>query len=206
MKVAIIGTGNMASGLATALVTAGHELFIGARDPSKAEALALSLGHAAGSDIAVAATSADLVILALPFGAVATALAGVELTDKIVVDISNPISADYKDLTIGHTTSAAEEIQKLIPQARVVKAFNTIFAQLLAPAARSAQVLQVFVASDDAEAKASVMAVAQTMGFEAMDSGPLSNSRFIEPIGEMNIHFGYFLGHGPAVAPAWVRI
>ena len=74
MKVAIIGTGNMASGLAAALVAAGHELFIGARDPGKAEVLAASLGHAAGSDIAVAATSADLVILALPFGAVATAV------------------------------------------------------------------------------------------------------------------------------------
>jgi NADPH-dependent F420 reductase len=208
MKVAIIGTGNMGAGLASTLAVAGHEISIGARDLTKAAALAERIGHGAvGGGIAAAAKLADVVILALPFGAVAEAikLAG-DLAGKLLVDISNPISADYKELTIGHTTSAAEEIQKLAPQARVVKAFNTIFAQLLTPESRTGKSLQVFVAGDDTTAKATVSGLAQSIGFEAVEAGPLSNSRFIEPIGEMNIHFGYFLGKGPSVAPAWVQV
>ncbi|NSL54607.1 NADPH-dependent F420 reductase [Uliginosibacterium aquaticum] len=208
MKIAIIGTGNMGAGLASALAAAGHEISVGARDLTKAAALAEKIGHGTvGGGIAAVAKLADVVILALPFGAAAEAikLAG-DLAGKLLIDISNPISADYKELTIGHTTSAAEEIQKLAPQARVVKAFNTIFAQLMAPESRSGKTLQVFVAGDDATAKATVSGLAQSIGFEAVEAGPLSNSRFIEPIGEMNIHFGYFLGKGPSVAPAWVQI
>lgn len=208
MKTAIIGTGNMGAGLAAALAAAGHVITIGARDLVKAAALAEKIGHGTvGGGIAAAAKLADVVILALPFGAAAEAikLAG-DLSGKVLVDISNPISPDYKELVIGHTTSAAEEIQKLAPQAHVVKAFNTIFAQLLPLDARQGKTLQVFVAGDDATAKESVSKLAKSVGFDAMDSGPLSNSRYLEPIGEMNIHFGYFLGHGPAVAPAWVRV
>lgn len=208
MKTAIIGTGNMGAGLAAALAAAGHVITIGARDLVKAAALAEKIGHGTvGGGIAAAAKLADVVILALPFGAAAEAikLAG-DLSGKVLVDISNPISPDYKELVIGHTTSAAEEIQKLAPQAHVVKAFNTIFAQLLPLDARQGKTLQVFVAGDDATAKESVSKLAKSAGFDAMDSGPLSNSRYLEPIGEMNIHFGYFLGHGPAVAPAWVRV
>lgn len=208
MKVAIIGTGNMGAGLAATLAAAGHEVSIGARDLAKAAALANKVGHGAmGGGIAAAAKLADLVILALPFGAIADAIkqAG-DLAGKVLVDISNPISADYKELVIGHTTSAGEEIQKLAPQAKVVKAFNTIFAQLLAPESRPNKTLQVFVAGDDAAAKASVSELAKSVSFEAVDAGPLSNSRYLEPIGEMNIHFGYFLGKGPVVAPAWVQV
>ncbi len=207
MKVAIIGTGNMGAGLSATLAGAGHEICIGARDLVKAAALAEEIGHGAiGGGIAAAAKLADVVILALPFGAAVEAIKQAEdLTGKVLVDISNPISPDYKELVIGHTTSAAEEIQKLAPQAYVVKAFNTIFAQLLAPEARQGKILQVFVASDDTAAKTSVSELAQSAGFEAVDAGPLSNSRFIEPIGEMNIHFGYFLGKGPTAAPAWVQ-
>lgn len=208
MKIAIIGTGNMGAGLAAALATAGHELSLGARDPAKAAALAERIGHGAiGGGIEAAAKLADLLILALPFAAAAEAikLAG-DITGKVLIDISNPISADYKALTIGHTTSAAEEIQKLAPQARVVKAFNTIFAPLLAAEARAGKTLQVFVAGDDVAANVAVAAIAESIGFEAVEAGPLSNSRFIEPIGEMNIHFGFFLGKGPVVAPAWVQV
>ena len=208
MKVAIIGTGNMGAGLAATLAAAGHEVSIGARDLVKAAALADTIGHGAvGGGIAAAAKLADVVILALPFGAAADAIqhAG-GLAGKVLVDISNPISPDYKELVIGHTTSAAEEIQKLAPQAKVVKAFNTIFAQLLAPESRAGKTLQTFVAGDAADAKASVSALAKSAGFEAVDAGPLSNSRYLEPIGEMNIHFGYFLGKGPVVAPAWVQV
>ncbi len=208
MKVAIIGTGNMGAGLASALATAGHEISIGARDLVKAAALADTIGHGAvGGGILAAAKLADVVVLALPYGAAADAIKLAEgLAGKVVVDISNPISADYKELVIGHTTSAAEEIQKLAPQSKVVKAFNTIFAQLLALESRPGKTLQVFVAGDDAAAKASVSELAKSAGFEPVEASALSNSRYLEPIGEMNIHFGYFLGKGPVVAPAWVQV
>jgi NADPH-dependent F420 reductase len=208
MKIAIIGTGNMGTGLAIALANAGHEMSIGARDVVKAAALAEQVGKGAvGGGVAASVVLADVVIFALPFGAAADTIKSAgDLTGKVLVDISNPISPDYKELTIGHTTSAAEEIQKLAPNARVVKAFNTIFAQLLSSESRQDKKLQVFVASDDDAAKTSVSELATSIGFEAVDSGALSNSRFLEPIGEMNIHFGFFLGQGPTVAPAWIKV
>lgn len=208
MKVAIIGTGNMAAGLACVWAAAGHEISIGARDLAKAAALADKVGHGAvGGGIFAAAKLADAVVLAVPYGAAADAIhqAG-DLAGKVLVDITNPISPDYKELVIGHTTSAAQEIQKLAPQAQVVKAFNTIFAQLLAPESRLGKTLQVFVAGDEAEAKATVSELAKSAGFDPIDAGLLSNSRYLEPIGEMNIHFGFFLGKGPVVAPAWVQV
>ncbi|QEY14041.1 NADPH-dependent F420 reductase [Cellvibrio sp. KY-YJ-3] len=208
MKVAIIGTGNMATGLAQSLSEAKIELVIGSRDPAKAAALAAKTGASVeGGGIAAAVKLAEVIIIALPFGAVAEVLqqAG-DLSNKILVDISNPISADYKSLVIGHTTSAAEEIQALAPNANVVKAFNTIFAPLLPQSARLNKTVQVFIASDDENAKTKVTQLTTAIGFKAVDAGPLRNSRFIEPIGEMNIHFGFFLGKGTAIAPAWVTL
>ncbi|MFL9876341.1 NADPH-dependent F420 reductase [Paraburkholderia megapolitana] len=208
MKVAIIGSGNMGAGLARALTAANIPLVIGHHDPAKAAALAGDLGsQVQGGGIAAAVKLADVVILALPYQAIAEVLgvAG-DLSGKILVDISNPISADFKSLVVGHTTSAAEQIQSIAPQARVVKAFNTIFAGLLAADARKGKTLQVFVASDDDTAKREVSQLANAIGFEPVDAGPLSNSRFIEPIGEMNIHFGFFLGWGPVTAPVWIKV
>ena len=208
MNVAILGTGNMGAGLASLLAAANYEVAIGARDPAKAAALAGKIGHkAVGGGMAAAVKLADVVILALPYGAVGDALkAAGDLNGKVLVDLTNPITADFKGLEIGHTTSAAEEIQEIVPNAVVVKSFNTIFAQLLPREARNGKSLQVFVAGDDAAAKKQVSSLAQTLGFEPVDAGPLANSRFIEPIGEMNIHFGFFLGKGPVVAPAWVQV
>jgi len=208
MKVAIIGTGNMASGLAKVLSGVQHEVAIGSRDPGKAAALAEKIGrHVQGGGMAAAVKLADIVILAIPFACAADALQEVgDLAGKVLVDISNPISPDFKSLIIGHTTSAAEEIQALAPKAKVVKAFNTIFAQLLPIEGRQGKSLQVFVAGDNDAAKAQVFSLAKSIGFDAVDAGPLSNSRFIEPIGEMNIHFGYFLGKGTTVAPNWIQV
>ncbi|OCJ04500.1 NADPH-dependent F420 reductase [Rhizobium sp. AC27/96] len=208
MKIAVIGTGNMGAGLARLLAGTGSDVVIGHRDPAKAAAFAAELGaNVEAGGIAAAVKLADIVILALPYGAVADALreAG-NLKGKILVDISNPITADFRGLVVGHSTSAAEEIQALAPDAIVVKAFNTIFATLLPVEARKGKVLQVFVAGDDEKAKAAVSSLVQSIGFESVDAGPLTNARFIEPIGEMNIHFGFFLGKGPSVAPAWVQI
>jgi predicted dinucleotide-binding enzyme len=148
-----------------------------------------------------------VVILAVPYTSVAEIVkAAGDVSGKVLIDISNPITADYKALAIGHTTSAAEETQKLAPKAKVVKGFNTIFASLLPKQARTGKMLQTFLAGDDADAKKKVEEVAKALGLEAVDAGGLSNSRFLEPIGEMNIHFGFFLGWGTSIAPAWIKL
>ncbi|MFS2221707.1 NADPH-dependent F420 reductase [Pantoea sp. B65] len=207
MKIAVIGTGNMGAGLAALFAAKGYPVVIGHREPAKAAALAEKLGAGIqGGGIAAAFGLADVVFLALPYTAAAEvfALAG-DISSKVVVDISNPISADFSELVIGHTTSAAEEIQALVPQARVVKAFNTIFAQLLPEEARHNGQLQVLIAADDNAAKQQVSALARAVNFDVLDAGPLKNSRYLEPVGEMNIQLGYFLGQGPVVAPAWIK-
>jgi NADPH-dependent F420 reductase len=208
MKIAVIGTGNMGAGLARLLAGTGSDLVIGHRDPAKAAAFAAELGAGVeAGGVAAAVKLADIVILALPYGAIAETLkeAG-NLKGKVLIDISNPITADFRSLVVGHSSSAAEEIQALAPEATVVKAFNTIFSQLLPAEGRKGKVLQVFVAADDDKAKDAVSGLVKSVGFEPVDAGPLSNARFIEPIGEMNIHFGFFLGKGPTVAPAWVQL
>lgn len=210
MTVAIIGTGKMGGGLARLLAAKNIDLAIGHREPAKAVALAQEIGssQAQGGGVAAAVKLADTVILAVPYTEVSAALdsAG-DLTGKIVIDISNPITPDYKALTVGHTTSAAEEIQKRIPGAKVVKAWNTIFAELLPVAAHEgrSQPVQVFIAGDDEDAKKKVADLVAATGFEPVESGPLSNSRYLEPVGEINIHLGFFLGWGTNSAPAWIK-
>lgn len=208
MKIAILGTGNIGAAYARALTQARHDVVIGDRDPAKAAALARDLGgHTEGGGIAAAISIADIVIVALPYPATVQAVAGIgDVAGKILVDVSNPISADFRDLVVGLTTSAAEQLQDAAPSARVVKAFNTIFAQLVPVEARKGASLQVFVAGDDAAAKSTVRKLATTLGFAPADVGPLRNSCFLEPLGMMNIQFGYALGVGPMTAPAWIKV
>lgn len=207
MKIAVIGTGNIGAAYARALAQAKFDVAVGDRDPSKAAALAHEIGpEVEGGGIVAAFKLADTVILALPHQAVAAVLAEAgDLTGKVLIDVSNPVSEDFKDLVVGLTTSAAEQTQAAAPTARVVKAFNTIFANLIPAEAREGQQLQVFVAGDDAAATAQVRELAQALGFVAVDAGPLRNSRFLEPIGMMNIQFGFFLGAGPTTAPSWAH-
>ncbi|HWE42445.1 MAG TPA: NAD(P)-binding domain-containing protein [Gemmatimonadaceae bacterium] len=203
-KIGIIGAGNMGSAFATRLTAAGHEVAITAKDPAHAEkAAAATGGKARAVKAAEIARNADVVILAIPYGAAADALrAAGDLTGKTVIDITNPLTADMSGLSLGHTTSAAEEIQKAAPKARVVKAFNTIFAPVLGGTAKA----QVLYAGDDAKAKDAVKAIVESAGFEAVDAGPLANARHLEPLGMLNIYLGYVAGRGTAIAPAFVAV
>lgn len=92
-----------------------------------------------------------------------------------------------------------------MPEAEVVKAFNTIFAQLLPAEVREGRAVQVFVAGDDEAAKKTVSDIVARGGFQPVESGPLSNARYLEPVGEINIHFGFFLGWGTSAGPAWIK-
>ncbi len=206
MSIAILGAGAMAKGLAALFAKAGYKVVIGARDVAKAQALAAATGHdARGEAIAAAAKSADFIVLAVPFAAAAETLAAAgDLSGKAIIDITNPLTPDYMGLTIGHTTSAGEEIQKLAPKAKVVKAFNTIFAQVLQNGGKAAgRTTTVFVAGDDAAANNSVETIARKAGFDVVQTGGLTLARYLEPLAGLNIVLAYARGLGADIAPTW---
>lgn len=129
------------------------------------------------------------------------------LEGRIVIDITNPLTADYMGLALGFDTSAAEEIAKALPGALVVKAFNTVLAQVLAegPAFANNQTVPVFYAGDDARAKQTVRSLAESLGFQTIDAGGLKNARYLEPVAGLNIYLAYGAGMGTQIAPTWIQ-
>jgi hypothetical protein len=176
-RIGIIGDGNVGSALARGLKRAGHEV------------------RAVGNDKAAIRDTAawgEDVILAVPFGAIDDVVktAGDVLEGKTLIDVTNALDSNM-NLALGFTTSSAEELQKKVPRARVVKAFNTVFAQHMDTGRLGDQPLTAFVAGDDASAKAETLELAREIGFDAVDAGPLKNARLVEPLGYLNIQLGY---------------
>ena len=205
MKVAVIGSGNMGSSFVKQLTQAGHAVTVTSTDNATATALAGQFGAVAVAPARV--READVIILATGAADAIPALKSAgDISGKVVVDITNPLTPDYMGLTIGHSTSNAEEIARAFPGVRLVKAFNTVFAQLLGAGAAlpNGGKVTVFAASDDAEAKSAVSQLAQSMGFAVTDAGPLKNARYLEPLAGFNIYLGYGAGLGTAISPAWV--
>jgi predicted dinucleotide-binding enzyme len=208
MKVTVIGAGNMGAAFVKQLTRAGHQVSVTARSPAKAQALAQAHAGATAIATADAAAQADVLILATAYADAVPALQSLgDLSGKVVIDISNPLTPDYMGLTLGHSTSAAEEIAKAIPGAQVVKAFNTVFAQVLADGADfgGGQTVSVFVASDSERAKQTARALAESMGFSTVDAGGLKNARYLEPLAGLNIYLGYGAGLGTSIAPTWIK-
>ena len=206
MKVTVIGSGNMGSGFVKQLKKAGHHVRVTGRNAEKAQQLAAQ--HGARAVGASEAAASDVLVLATGYADAVPALQALGAIDgKVVVDVTNPLTADYMGLTIGHTTSAAEEIARAVPSSRVVKAFNTVFASVLAEGAGlgAGKTVPVFVASDDAPAKAAVSELARSIGFEVIDAGGLKNARYLEPLAGLNIYLGYGAGLGTQIAPTWLR-
>jgi predicted dinucleotide-binding enzyme len=204
--IAIIGLGNMGKGLAKRL--AGKtELVLASRDTAAATAFAATLpAGVTVLDSAAAIVRADIVVLALPFAAALEAAANPALAGKVVLDISNPVKPDFSGLTIGHTTSAAEQLQAAAPAAHVVKAYNTIFASLFDRPASETAVIPVFIAGNDEAAVAAVETLVKLSGFAVEKTGTLDAARLVEPLGMLNIRLGYGLGHGTGIAPSWTKL
>ncbi|MDQ7990036.1 MAG: NAD(P)-binding domain-containing protein [Candidatus Dactylopiibacterium sp.] len=208
MKITVIGAGNMGAGFVKQLSAAGHTVRLTARDIDKAHAVAA--GHAGVEVLPPARALADsqIVIVATPFGEAVSALRSLgNLAGRIVIDITNPLTPDYMGLTLGFDTSAAEQIATALPEAQVVKAFNTLLAQVLAagPDFGGQQRAPVFYASDSESAKASVHELIASIGFEGVDAGALRNARYLEPLAGLNIYFAYGAGHGTQIAPQWLH-
>lgn len=209
MKVTVIGAGNMGAAFVKQLTRAGHQVSVTARDQAKAADVAGQHPGARALPAATAAQEADVIVLATGYGDAVAALQSLgDLQGRVVIDITNPLTADYMGLTIGHDTSAAEEIARAVPGAVIVKGFNTVFAQVLGAGAQAFgadRPVTVFVASDSAAAKQTASALAQSMGFDVIDAGGLKNARYLEPLAGLNIYLGYGAGLGTAIAPTWLR-
>jgi len=208
MKVTVIGAGNMGSAFVKQLVRAGHQVRVTARDTAKAAQVAAAHPGVEAVAAAGAAAGSDAVVLATGYADAVDALRAVgDLQGRVVIDITNPLTADYMGLTLGHDTSAAEEIAQALPGIELVKGFNTVFAPVLAQGADfgDGRRVTVFVASDSPRAKQTATALADSMGFEVIDAGGLKNARYLEPLAGLNIYLGYGAGLGTAIAPTWIR-
>jgi 8-hydroxy-5-deazaflavin:NADPH oxidoreductase len=186
MKVAIIGAGSVGKALGTSIARAGHDVTITAKHSEHAQAAAREIGARSASTSAAAVTDADVVILAVPFVAAADEVTG-EIRDRVagktVIDVTNPLKPDFSGLAT-EGTSAAEEFQMRLPEANVVKAFNTIFAT---NQANPTPEIDGYVAGDDDNAKQQVISLVESMGFNALDVGPLKAARYLEGMAVINI-------------------
>lgn len=187
MKIGIIGPGQMGGGLGRIWCEAGHSvMFCGVGDAREVEKHVMGLAPTAqiGSHAQVAAFG-EVIIVACPWSAAKDALTACgDLAGKILVDIINPLSAGLAGLDIGGDTSAAEEVARMAPKTRVVKAFNTIGAKTLLPENRSinSTAPTVFYCGDDLASKQTVAGLIRDCGFDAVDTGPLRNARYLEPM------------------------
>lgn len=196
MRIAMIGKGNVGQALAAGFRRAGHEVVFGVRAP-------------AGEDqrpVDEAIASSDLAVLAVPYGAAQEVVASIpDWGGKVLVDATNPIAPGMAGLSVGTSSSGAEQVAARAVGARVVKAFNTTGAGNLAHPDYPEGRPFMPVAGDDAGARQVVLGLASELGFEAVDAGPLSAARFLEPFAMTWIHLAYGRGQGAGFAFGLLR-
>lgn len=210
MKLAVIGSGNIGKSIGSWASKENYEVIFSSKNEQHAQEAARAAGNnAKAADVQKAVEMADAVLLAIPYDAVKDVIAktGPQLKGKVLIDATNALTDDFSALKLGFTTSAAEEIAKLAPGAKVVKAFNTVFASVYAsqnPTIKGNKI-SVFYAGDDQDAKTKVAELIRKMGFDAVDAGPLKAARNLEPMALVNIGLGYGMGHGTSVGFSFVR-
>lgn len=181
-SISIIGTGNMARTIGALAVAGGNTVEVIGRDQAKAADLAEALGDGATTGEFGAVPAGDIVIVSVLYADVVPVVAryGDALAGKIIVDISNPFNSAADGLTIPEETSVAQEVAKAAPaSASVVKAFNTIFGVVLA----QGRPLDVFIAGDDARAKARLAEFIESLGLRPLDVGGLNMAHWLEATG-----------------------
>ncbi len=183
MKIAIIGKGNVGKSIASGLTRNGHEVKFGTTDPNE--------------PVNKAAQWGEVIVLAVPHQNTVEAIKelGQFADKKVLIDVTNAIGPDMT-YAAGCPNSASEEIQQMLPKAKVVKAFNTVFAQNQSSGKVGDQQLTAFIAGDDDEAKKTVMQLTEEIGFDPVDCGPLKSARNLESLGILNINLAFSQGMG----------
>ena len=197
MRIAVIGTGNVGSVLANKLAAKGHAVVVAASTADSAEEAARNVDCRAADSPAEAAREAEAVILAVPAGALGEVAAEIRthVTGKPVVDVSNGPKA------IQEGESLAEGLQQALPEAHVIKAFNSAFASKMADPVDGDRPLDGFIAGNDEAAKKAVASLVRDVGFEPLDIGDLKHARTLEGMAWINISLN--MEHGWPWQSAW---
>jgi 8-hydroxy-5-deazaflavin:NADPH oxidoreductase len=213
MNVAIIGAGNVGRALATAFTRQGHTVIFASHDPEHAAAAAAATGAGFAKTNAEAAAQGNLVVLAIPFASAETVATEIRdaVAGKPVVDVTNRMTFGPNGPAIDNGESNAERLAAWLPNAHVVKAFNTLFASHQADPIADGTKLDGFVAGDDPGAKATVLELVRSIGLNPVDVGPLARAQQLEQIAFLNIALnatangswtsGWRLVGAPSLAP-----
>lgn len=211
MRVGILGSGLMGGKLGTIFARAGHEVvFSYAHHREKLEKLARDArGDARAGSPHEASWNADAVLLAVHWSRMDDVLtqAG-DLSDKVIVSCSLPMNAQDTELVLGHTTSAAEELAKKVPEARIVSAFNTVPSEVLFgvfAAQRRANKPSLVYCGDDSPSKEIAAQLIRDVGFDPVDAGPLRIARYTEPFALLIGQLAYSGTEGPELAYRFER-
>jgi 8-hydroxy-5-deazaflavin:NADPH oxidoreductase len=200
VDITIIGTGNMARGVGSRALAGGHNLTVVGKDSESAQAVAADIGGDGSVKTAVTGEplEGDVVVLAVyyPDARAAVEQHADQLAGKVVVDITNPVDESLDGLVVPADGSATQELAGLAPGARFVKAFNTTFAGTLTAGEVSGHKLDVLIAGDDDEAKATVAGLARDGGLNPIDAGPQKRARELEALGLLHMALQNTLGTG----------
>jgi predicted dinucleotide-binding enzyme len=196
MNIGILGSGNVGGTLGELWSAHGHSVLFGRRDPNATAKAGLR-----AASIPRAAEHGQVIVLAVPWTAAKETLERCgDLTGKILIDCTNPLEPDLSGLTIGHTTSAAEQIAHWAKGARVVKCFNCIGSPNLERPDFDGQRASMFFCGDDRGVKDVVSKLGHELGFDMIDCGLLSRARLLEPLAMLWISLAYKEGLGPRIA------
>lgn len=204
MKIGIIGAGNVGGTLGTRWAQGGHAVTFGSRDPGGADLkklLAAAGSTTRAATLLEAAKSGDVLLLATPWPATKDVVQGLgELSGKVLIDATNPLLPDLSGLAVDANTSGAEQVAGWAKGAKVVKAFNTIGANIMEKPAFGQDKPVLLYCGDDAAAKGQVKKLADELGFDGVDAGPLTQARVLEQFALLWISLAYKAGHGNEIA------
>ena len=201
MKVGVLGSGEVGQTIADGFLQRGHHVAIGSRTPEKLDDyVKRQRNMLLAGDFARVAKFGEILVLATKFRGTKSAidLAGVENFDgKIVIDVTNPLKGGEgksPELSIGFTDSAGETVQRWLPTARVVKAFNAVGSALMIDPEFVDGPPSMFIAGNDDEAKKTVSGIAESFGWDPVDCGPIERSRLLEQLAILWIQRGIATG------------
>jgi predicted dinucleotide-binding enzyme len=200
LRIAILGTGGVGAALGVRWGAAGHAVTYGSRAPQSekvAQLVAKTGNNATAKSPHEAIGDTEAILFAVPWPVARETLESLgDLSGRTLIDCTNPLLSDMSGIELGHVISAGEQIAMWAPGANVVKAFNSASVKVMLNPQFGEQRATMFYCGDDAAAKLTVRQLIEDIGFEAVDAGSLSSSRYLEPLAMLYIHLAFRQGLG----------